>query len=89
MKLKADLDLLTLDDLIAFEDASQMKAREMRDLLARFATDDTGAILVPDAARVAIGKLTLGELRDTIAQFGDALKELQARAIPPTTGADS
>ncbi len=89
IRLKLDADRLTLDDLIAIEDAGQMKARQLRDLLARFVTNDAGEYLALEDARREVGRLTLAELQAAIAQLGESIRTLSERAIPPEIGAGS
>lgn len=85
IRLKIDEDRVTLDDLIVLE-SGVASARFMRDLLARFVTDETGAYLPEDTAQQMIGKLKLSELKQVTEQLTTSLKDLQQSAVPPTTG---
>jgi hypothetical protein len=84
VELKVDADRLTLDDLIAIE-SGDMKAVQMRDLLARFVYAD-GGYVSEEAARTQIGQITLAQLRDMIAQFGKTIRE---EAVPKEIGSAS
>jgi hypothetical protein len=84
VKLKIDTDLLTLDDMIALE--SGFNARTMRDVFARFVVDEKGKSPPEAEARAAVGKLTLKELKDVAQQFSEAMKDMQASAVPPPSG---
>ena len=84
--LKIDPNVLTLDDLIAFEE-SGTTIRGLREMLMRFATNGDGQPLPEGEARKLIGKMTVKEVRQTVERFTEAVKELQATAVPPTTPA--
>lgn len=84
LTLKVDPDLLTLDDMIALE--TGFNAKTMRDVFARFITDGAGNYLPEAEARAAVGRLTLKELKGVSQQFADAMKDVQASAVPPPSG---
>ncbi len=86
LRFKIDPDRITLDDIIVFEDAGAAHLVQLRDLLARHVVDESQAPLPEDAARKAVGALTLSELRGAARQFGQAIKDL---AIPPASGSNS
>lgn len=87
IRLKIDSERLTLDDLIAIDEGTTTKPRAMRDLLARFAMDESGAFLDADAARKWVGALNVKELRQAIATLEESIKELRANAVNPPTAA--
>jgi len=84
MKFNIDPNLLTLDDMIALE--SGFNARTMRDVFASFVVDEKGKSPPEAEARAAVGKLTLKELKDVAQQFSEAMKDMQASAVPPPSG---
>lgn len=84
--LKADAERLTLDDLIVIEDAGQMKARQLKQLLSRFVVDEQGQAIPVEQAAQQIGQLTLAELRAAMEGLGASLRVAQDVAVPPETG---
>lgn len=84
--LKLDPSRLTVGDLVALEDGN-LKARYMRDFLARFVI--SGDVYLPIAeARNAIDEMNLTQLTEVTTQLGEQVKELQAAAVSPTNGDD-
>jgi hypothetical protein len=84
LNLKADIQRVTLDDLIELENPTR-SVRFIRDFLARFATDEAGEYLKEAEARKVIGALTLAEARDAVEALGISLREVQDNAIPLAT----
>jgi hypothetical protein len=82
MKLKVDLDRITLDDVIALEE--KQSAKSMKFILARFVINEAGEYMPTDEAIKAVGALTMRELRDVSSQFAEAMKGAQSEAVPPT-----
>ncbi len=82
MKLKVELDRLTLDDIIAIQN-NELSARDVRDLLAKFAADDNGDYLPEDEAIKAVGKLTLSDLSDVVADLAQQIEAVLGRAVSP------
>ena len=81
IRFKIDADRLTLDDLIALEETPT--ARVMRDTLAKFLTDETGAFVEEAQARKTLGGLAITQLNAAAAQFRAAVEEVQNSAVPP------
>ena len=82
LRIKFDLDLLTLDDLIAIE-SGNIKAVAVRDIMARFVVDEAGVALPEDEARRQVGKCSLKELRQVMDTLTETVRSL---AVPPATG---
>lgn len=82
INLKIDGERLTLDELIALEEKTTMRAIEARDLLARFVQDETGAFMEEQQARKALGALTITELFEVLRQFKAGVDNL---AVPNAT----
>lgn len=78
---KIDGARLQVDDLIALEEAPTL--RIMRDILAKFLTDETGAFVEEAEARKVIGQMSVIELNKAAEQFKAAIEELQNSAVPP------
>lgn len=85
--LKIDSARLTLDDMLALEDAQEGRRpfHSMRDILARFVADVNGYLSI-DAAREELGRLSLPQFNEAMTQFIAQVKELQAATIPPASG---
>ena len=82
------MKMLTVDQLCALEDMAfgeKVRLRDMRNLFAHFATGEDGNYLEPQAARAAIGGLTVTELEATAKGFSSALQDA---AIPPVNGSN-
>jgi hypothetical protein len=81
------LDSLTVDDVIALEDASDgsVTVRQLRDLVARFVTDENGVYLSEARARKALGAIKPPEFKGKLGEFFDVVRDL---AINPTKTAD-
>lgn len=86
IRLKVDDNRLTVDDLIALDEGTVSKPRVMRDLMARFLVDEAGEYLPDDAARKAIGALTVTQLKKVIEQFTENVNALKIDAVNPTPG---
>lgn len=80
MKIKVDLDRITLDDVIALEEKQSSKT--MKDILARFVLGENDEYLPYDQALLQVGKLTMRELKEVSTQFADAMKGMQNEALP-------
>jgi hypothetical protein len=89
MEFKIDPDRMTLDDLIALDEAGGMKPRQMRDLLARFLVDENGAFVPEEDAQKQLGSLKVSELKDAVKKFGEGVKGLKDGAVPPASGSGS
>jgi hypothetical protein len=85
LRLQVDNDRLTIDDLIALEDGNA-SMRFMRDFLARFVVGENGEFLPEADARVAVGALSLAQMRQAVDQFMAGVKGLQETTIPPASG---
>lgn len=88
IQFKVDPDRLTLDDVIAVESGT-LKTIEIRNLLARFVLDDAGQYLPEPDALKRIGGLTLGQLKEAMAAFGNSLKQFQDNAVNPPSASAS
>jgi len=84
-----DPERFTLDDLIALDEADTMRPRQMRDLLARFVADANNQFTEEDAARAQLGKLTFAQLKQSLGQMSQSVKELKDLAVPPEPGSGS
>lgn len=85
IRLKIDENRLTLDDLIRLEEGDT-GMRFMRDLFARFVTDEGGEYLTELEARKAMGGLTIGEVMQVKDQFMSFMDGMKERAVPPGLG---
>jgi hypothetical protein len=81
IKIKVDLDRLTLGDLIALEENKGIKT--MRDIISRFMTDDAGEYLEFDAAQKILNETSVNGIKTISEQFADAIKGVQSNALPP------
>ena len=81
LKLKVDVDRITLDDVISLEERASMKT--MRDIIARFVVDDKGEYYPHAEAVKLVGGLKMSEVKDVATQFADAMKGVAAEALPP------
>ena len=61
LNLDISPETMTLNDLIALEE-SENTAREMRDFLARMASDENGERLDAETAQALIGDMSLSEI---------------------------
>jgi hypothetical protein len=84
LKLRVDVERITLNDVIALEEKTSL--RIMRDIIARFVTDDSGAYLEHAAAIELVGSLPMSEVKEVAAQFAEAMKGAQNAALPPNGG---
>ena len=82
LKLKVDVERITLDDVIALEERASLKT--LRDIIARFVVDEAGQYLPNDVAVRTVGSLKMSEVKDVAAQFAEAMKGVAADALPPT-----
>ena len=78
---------MTLNDLIALEEmaAGKFRARDLRDILARFVVDGTG-YMPEDEAQALIGGLTLSELPTVAEQFVQAVEAFTRENVVPPGG---
>lgn len=87
MRIRIDLDKLTLDTLITLQDAASIQnLSEIKPILAAFLADDAGEPLPEEEALRAVGKLRLSELSALLNQLGE---EIQAALLPPASGGAS
>ena len=84
--LKIDPARITLDDLIAIEEAATISARELKKLVGKFLTDEAGNYLPEADAMNEAGKLSYVQLKETVKQFGEGIKKLENSAVPPVNG---
>ena len=82
---KLDIESLTFDELIAIQENS-LGLREVKVLLARYATDSDGEPLPEAEANTALGSMTLRQMKETFAAFGEQLKAEMAATLPNATG---
>ncbi len=85
IQIRVDIDRVTLDDVIALEDNKSV--RTMRDILARFVTNEAGEYLPLEEAKQVLGKLNMREVKDVASKFADAMKG--AAEVPPNGGGRS
>lgn len=85
MKIALELDKITLDDLIMFEEigSNQIPARKLRSFIARFIVMDDDRRPSDEEAITLAGQLTIAELRGAFDQIGEQIGRLQATAVPP------
>lgn len=81
--LKMDLDRVTLNDLVMLEDP-KIKARDLRDFLARCAVDKDGNPMGMDQAVQVVGNLSISKLRVLAQGLADTLREVGQ--VPPENG---
>lgn len=79
-------DQIEVDDIIELQEGNT-SMRFMRDLLSKFVVDEGGQAVPREQAVKMVGKLSLSEMEDTIKNFTEAFKTLQAAAVNPTTDA--
>jgi len=85
--LRIDADSLTLDDMIDLDGASNLPPlRQAREVLRRFVTDAEGNYLAAEEAEIAVGRLTLRQVKEALDQLTACFKELGDTAVNPTTG---
>lgn len=87
-----DQDRLTVDDMIALEDAQDgiHPFHAIRNVLARFVKDEsTGEIMDLADAQKFLGKLNLKQIMSVVDQFMAQIKSLKDNSIPPATGGQS
>lgn len=92
MKVRVNLERLTLDDFLAVEDmqaAGRANVRTIRDILARFAVDEDGTPIPENEAVAAAGRLTLAQLNEVLPQIKAGIDGAVNKAIPPQTGGNS
>ena len=79
---------LTWEEYETFERAQDgnVKLRDLRPILARFMADDNGAPLEHKKAMAELATLHLGQIKDVVAQFMNAL---QNQAVPKANGNSS
>lgn len=83
IKLRLDLDNITLNDLVMLED-QDATAVQVRDFLARCVVDAEGEPIGKDKALQIVGEMPLSKLRVLTAQIADQLKDLSE--VNPTKG---
>ena len=82
LKIKVDIERITLDDVIALEERASLKT--MRDIIDRFTVGEDGNYLdFPEAVKV-VGAIKMSDLKEVSKQFADAMKGVAAEALPPT-----
>ena len=80
MKVRIDVDEITLDDLIELEAPT---LRFMKAFLARFLVDEAGASVPEVEAQAQIGKLKMKEINGFIEQVKASVEEAVGNAVPP------
>jgi len=90
MHIKLDLEALTLDDLEILDDARSNPGggmwKAIRVLLARFAYESpNGTKMEYDKALREVGKLSMKEALDLMADMGQEMEKVAKAALPPQT----
>jgi hypothetical protein len=85
IRFKIDPDRITLNDQIALEDLKLATARELRDLLARFLTDEKGEFIEQKQARLIVGELTQTQQVTALTAFQAAMEEAGRAMLPKET----
>lgn len=86
MKIKVDLDRLTLDELIEMEDGVY-KTKGLKQFISRFAVDENGEFLDDGAAKAATGGLSLTEAKKLVTEINDIVQGFAKTAVPdPSEG---
>lgn len=84
---KIDTERMTFDDLITLEEiqenANRAKWRSLKNLLARFVTNEDGEFLTEGDALKVLGQLTIEQINAAASQFYAAINEVGKTAVPP------
>jgi len=82
--LQFNLQDITLDDLVEFEEGDQNSVRFIRGFLGRFVANGDG-VYPPDEGTRMVGKLKIVEIQLLIEQFQKDVDALTNSAVNPTT----